>query len=185
MKNKLAVDFEDSGQFSQVEEEKTSKTTGRRKSVAPKIVVCPPVEEMNLSVPEARGGSLLRALGRRLSRRSNDGDSDTSEASCSSDSVSENRTDDRSSCSGSDSGSDLPEPLRRHRSTISFRRVFQRLNLTSRAQSCSPTDYNRTSKKQAEPKRILRPPMTYTYIRGPSGLPTQRVPRRAVYSAGQ
>lgn len=149
----------------------------RRESSAPKIVVCPPMEEMSAPVPAGRGGRLLRALGRRLPRRSNDADSLDSSSSDSS----EPRADDRSSCSASDSGSDGSERQRRHRSTVSLRRVFQSLNLTSRSHSSSPTERTRAPKKQQQPKRILRQPVTYTYVRGLSGLPTQRVPRHMVY----
>ncbi|XP_044735357.1 suppressor protein SRP40-like [Chrysoperla carnea] len=109
-----------------------------------------------------------------------------------------------SSSSGSDTGSDSQESKsirhRHHHSTtaaVSFRRVFQHLSLHNshrqRSLSCENTkdihfcdsnDSNntssntkRSSKKNQVPKRILRPPITYTYIRGMSGLPTQRVPR--------
>ncbi|XP_063535608.1 uncharacterized protein LOC134745494 [Cydia strobilella] len=156
----------------------------RRESVTPKIIVCPPMEEMREPVPAPRGGRLLRALSRRLTRRSADADSLASSSSSDSVSCDPNRNagDDHSSCSASESGSDGSGHHRRHRSTVSLRRVFQSLNLTSRSQSSSPTDRQRQPKKQTQPKRILRPPVTYTYVRGLSGLPTQRVPRHAVYS---
>ncbi|XP_014355838.2 uncharacterized protein LOC106708799 [Papilio machaon] len=188
MKNKLGVDFTDSESFvgdlpvNKEVQQKTIKSQPRRESVAPKIVVCPPVEDMPEQVNAPRGSRLLKALSRRLSRRTNDDDSLGS--SSSNDSMScENRNDDRSSCSASDSGSDGSEHRRRHRSTVSLRRVFQNLNLTSRSQSSSPTERHRQPKKQQQPKRILRPPITYTYVRGLSGLPTQRVPRHTVCCA--
>lgn len=86
-----------------------------------------------------------------------------------------------SSCS-SDTGSESQNPgtsKHRHHSTTgaSFRKVFQNLSLTNtRSQSCSSKDTKKKSKK-SPPKRILRSPVSYTYVRGLSGLPTQRVPR--------
>lgn len=152
----------------------------RHESVTPKIVVCPPMEEIRETVTAPRGGRLLKALSRRLSRRGTDAESLGSSSSSDSVSSEQGRNDDRSSCSVSDSGSDGSDRHRRHRSTVSLRRVFQSLNLTSRSQSCSPSERQRQPKKQQQPKRILRPPVTYTYVRGLSGLPTQRVPRHTV-----
>ncbi|XP_068618750.1 uncharacterized protein [Battus philenor] len=189
MKNKLGVDFAASGKFvgdlpvNEVNQQRTSKSQTRRESVAPKIVVCPPMEDMPEPVATPRGARLLKALSKRLSRRNKDDDSLGSSSSNDSMSCETGRTDDRSSCSASDSGSDGSEHRRRHRSTVSLRRVFQNLNLTSRSQSCSPTERQRPPKKQQQPKRILRPPITYTYVRGLSGLPTQRVPRHTVCCA--
>ncbi|KAI5645422.1 hypothetical protein NE865_02509 [Phthorimaea operculella] len=181
MKNILGVDFSASEKFggdlpvNELDQQRGPKTSSRRESVAPRIVVCPPVEDMTETTPVPRGARILKALGRRLSRRGTDADSVGSSSSSDS-----GRADDHSSCSASDSGSDNSEQHRRHRSTVSLRRVFQSLSLTSRSQSCSPTDRQRQPKKQQQPKRILRPPVTYTYVRGLSGLPTQRVPRHAV-----
>ncbi|CAK1586218.1 unnamed protein product [Parnassius mnemosyne] len=189
MKNKLEIDFAASVKFddnlpvNEVDQQKTYQTQPRRESVTPKIVVCPPLEDMPEPVGAPRGTRLLRALSRRLSRRANDVDSFDSSSSNDSVSCEMGRTDDRSSCSASDSGSDGSEHRRRHRSTVSLRRVFQNLSLTSRSQSCSPTERQRKPKKQQQPKRILRPPVTYTYVRGLSGLPTQRVPRHTVCCA--
>lgn len=190
MKSKLSVDFVASEEFvgnlsvnEEVGQQRVPKTSSRRESMAPKIVVCPPMEDMPEPMSTPRGSRLLKALSRRLSRRSADGDSLGSSSSSDSVSCEQGRSDDRSSCSASDSGSDGSEQHRRHRSTISLRRVFQSLNLTSRSQSCSPIDRQRQPKKQQQPKRILRPPVTYTYVRGLSGLPTQRVPRHTVYCA--
>ncbi|XP_049874016.1 uncharacterized protein LOC126372350 [Pectinophora gossypiella] len=187
MKSKLGVDFGATEQFVgdlsvNVPQQRAPKANTRRESVTPKIVVCPPMEEMSETIPSPhRGTRLLKALGRRLSRRSTD--SVGSSSSSDSGSCEPSRADDRSSCSASDSGSDGSDRHRRHRSTVSLRRVFQSLNLTSRSQSCSPTDRQRQPKKQQQPKRILRPPVTYTYVRGLSGLPTQRVPRHTVCCA--
>lgn len=44
--------------------------------------------------------------------------------------------------------------------------------------SASVTSNNTTSKPS--PKKILRRPVSYTYLRGISGLPTQRVPRSSI-----
>ncbi|XP_015434153.1 PREDICTED: uncharacterized protein LOC107189970 [Dufourea novaeangliae] len=52
-----------------------------------------------------------------------------------------------------------------------LRRAFQTLKITSKREGKE----NKHAKKS--PKRILRSPVSYTYVRGLSGLPTQRVPR--------
>ncbi|XP_053606453.1 uncharacterized protein LOC128672940 [Plodia interpunctella] len=186
MKNKLGVEFVASEKFNgdlpmNVVGQRGPKTSSRRGSITPKIVVCPPMEEITEPISAPRGGRLLKALTRKLSRRGTDADSLGSSSSSDSVSCEQGRSDDRSSCSASDSSSDGSERHRRHRSTVSLRKVFQSLNLTSRSQSCSPTERSRQPKKQTQPKRILRPPVTYTYVRGLSGLPTQRVPRHTVY----
>lgn len=160
-----------------VEQQRAPKNNTRRKSETPKIVVCPPVEEITEPTSVPLGG-LLKALSNRLSRKNNESDSEGS--SSNSDSGDNGRNDDRSSCSISDSGSDGSEQRHRHRSVVALRRVFQSLSLTSRSQSCSPKKKSRPAKKQTQPKRILRPPVTYTYVRGLSGLPTQRVPRQTM-----
>ncbi|KAJ9583237.1 hypothetical protein L9F63_022427 [Diploptera punctata] len=74
----------------------------------------------------------------------------------------------------------------------SLRRVFQSLTRNSRSHSAScattsTTNSNTDSKRRVSDgtansgkkknKSILRAPVTYTYVRGLSGLPTQRVPR--------
>lgn len=84
------------------------------------------------------------------------------------------------SSSGSESGSEHGARRRHHHSTTgsSFRKVFQHLTLNTRSHSCSSeSSKQQRSAKNTTPKRILRPPQTYTYVRGLSGLPTQRVPR--------
>lgn len=186
MKNKLGINFLACDKFvgdlpvNEEGQQSTLKSKAHRESVTPKIVVCPPMEDMTEPIQTPRGGRLLKALSRRLSRRATDADSVESTSSNESMSGEQSRSDDRSSCSASDSGSDSSERNRRHRSTVSLRRVFQSLSLSSRSQSCSPTERSRPPKKQQQPKRILRSPVTYTYVRGLSGLPTQRVPRHAV-----
>lgn len=68
------------------------------------------------------------------------------------------------------------------RSSSSIRRALQNLSLSSRSLSCSSTPSQKTkkAKKTPPPKRILRQPVSYTYLKGMSGLPTQRVPRSSV-----
>lgn len=183
MKNKLGVNLLECekivGDLSVIEKDlqNTQKSRTCRDCVMPKIVVCPPMEEMSEPVQTLRGGRLLKAISKRLTRRFND--SDSVESSSSNDSMTgeQGKSDDRTSCSASESGSDGSERNRRHRSAVSLRRVFQSLSLSSRSQSCTRP---RPPKKQQQPKRILRSPVTYTYVRGLSGLPTQRVPRHPV-----
>lgn len=187
MKNKLSIEFVASEKFvgdlpvNAADQHPETRSGNRRDLSAPKIVVCPPMEEITGPISAPRGGRLMRALGRRLPRRSTDEDS--LDSSSSSDSGSEQRAPDRSSGSTSDSSSDGSERQRRPRSTVSLRRVFQSLNLTARSNSCSPTERTGRNKKQQQPKRILRQPVSYTYVRGLSGLPTQRVPRHTVFCA--
>lgn len=107
------------------------------------------------------------------------------EISCSSDSS--------SNSSNNSSGNDnIQNSTRRHhrRSTSSLRKALQSLSISPRSLSCSGGDLDnakdtssikqKKSKKQQAPKRILRQPVTYTYLKGISGLPTQRVPKSSV-----
>lgn len=90
-------------------------------------------------------------------------------------------------CSTSDSSSnDSNDNKSRHsihRRSSSIRRALQNLSLSSRSLSCSSTPSKeqkvKKNKKTTPPKRILRQPVTYTYIKGLSGLP-QRVPKSSV-----
>lgn len=151
---------------------------------------------------EMRGIGLFRAISRKLARRSaddihfgEDPDSRSSSTdSCSSTSINRSsRTKKEAgsedsgfrsmsphhmSSSSSEAGSDIQVRPRHHHSTSaeSIRKVFQTLNLNARSQSCTNNKEKRKTKKPA-PKRILRQPVTYTYVKGLSGLPTQRVPR--------
>lgn len=102
------------------------------------------------------------------------------------------------SSAGSSSGSDIssthfplhstPSPFSSLRDRSSFKKVFQSLTKSSRSRSVSgvttnsPTaDTNRRTtegdRKKVKDRSILRAPVTYTYVKGLSGLPTQRVPR--------
>lgn len=106
-------------------------------------------------------------------------------------------------CSNSDSSSnsshdstDNPNISARihRRSTSSIRRALQSFSISSRSLSCSSTpskeqkqqqqlqQQQKKLKKSPPPKRILRQPVSYTYLKGMSGLPTQRVPRSSVCS---
>ncbi|XP_012271498.1 uncharacterized protein LOC105694933 [Orussus abietinus] len=62
------------------------------------------------------------------------------------------------------------DSLKRPSTTETLRRVFQSLKISSK--------WEAKGKKHAK-KSILRSPVSYTYVRGLSGLPTQRVPRSA------
>lgn len=100
------------------------------------------------------------------------------EISCSSDSSSSSHSADNTTKSSN----------RVHRrSTSSIRRALQSFSLSSRSLSCSSTlsqykdsSKQKKTKKTPPPKRILRQPVSYTYLKGMSGLPTQRVPRSSV-----
>ena len=63
------------------------------------------------------------------------------------------------------------DSLKKSFTTDTLRRAFQTLKIASKREGKE----NKHVKKS--PKRILRSPVSYTYIRGLSGLPTQRVPR--------
>jgi len=79
-----------------------------------------------------------------------------------------------SSPSDAHSSSDS-DSLKRSSTAETLRRAFQSLKISS------PKWENGKEKKHAKksPKRILRSPVPHMYVRGPSGLPTQRVPRRS------
>lgn len=131
---------------------------------------------------ELRGIRLFRAISKRLSRRrciSYEDDSTDSEPSSSSEGHSE---------SGSGSGMNSPDSMRSKQcSESSLRKVFQSLNINisgqnnERRSSDSNSDISSASAKKKSnnntPKKILRQPVSYTYLRGMSGLPTIRVPR--------
>jgi hypothetical protein len=75
---------------------------------------------------------------------------------------------------------------RLNHSTLSIRRAFQSLSLITspnKSLSCNNTPAKTSTQakiKDAQPKRILRQPVHYTYLKGISGLPTRRVPRSSV-----
>ncbi|XP_066154977.1 uncharacterized protein [Euwallacea fornicatus] len=143
---------------------------------------------------ELKGIRLFRVISRKIARRphdegfrSTDESRSSSSDSCSSSgghtsriskerSVSPNHI----SSSSSDSGSDVQTLRNRHHhstSAESLKKVFQNLNLYHRSQSCSNTKEIKRKKEKKVQKSILRHPTSYTYVRGLSGLPTQRIPR--------
>ncbi|XP_017884482.1 uncharacterized protein LOC108627657 [Ceratina calcarata] len=63
------------------------------------------------------------------------------------------------------------DSLKRSSTAETLRRALQTLKISSKWEGKE----NKHAKKS--PKRILRSPVSYTYVRGLSGLPTQRVPR--------
>lgn len=144
---------------------------GRSRSVSP---------QTQSPTRELRGIRLFRAISKRLSRRrcvSYEDDSTDSEPSSSSEGQSE---------SGSGSGMNSPDSMRSKQcSESSLRKVFQSLNINGqtneRRSSESNSDISSASSKKKSnnntPKKILRQPVSYTYVRGMSGLPTIRVPR--------
>lgn len=88
--------------------------------------------------------------------------------------------------SSSDSGSDsIENRLHAHRrSTSSPRRAIQNLSISLRSLSCSNTGKDHKVEKSknipSQPKTILRQPISYTYLKGMSGLPTKRVPKSSL-----
>ncbi|CAG9770694.1 unnamed protein product [Ceutorhynchus assimilis] len=146
---------------------------------------------------EIKGIRLFRVISRKLAKRSQDDLNSAGEESgnSSSDSYgsansnvghSSRSQKERSispneiSSSSSDFGSDFQTLRSRHHhstSAESLRKVFQNLNLYHRSQSCTNTKDIKKKKEKKVPKSILRHPTTYTYVKGLSGLPTQRIPR--------
>lgn len=92
-------------------------------------------------------------------------------------------TSDSSSNDSNDNATTESQHSIHRRSSSSIRRALQDLSFSSRSLSCSSTPSReqkvKKNKKATPQKRILRQPVTYTYIKGLSGLP-QRVPRSSV-----
>lgn len=66
-------------------------------------------------------------------------------------------------------------------SADSIMKVFENLTISKRSKSCgSAADKEKKTSakknKKPPPKRILRSPVKYVYVKGWSGLPTQRIP---------
>lgn len=85
----------------------------------------------------------------------------------------------------SDSGSDsIENRIPAHRRSTSPRRTILNSSASTRSLSCSSTGKDpklkKNKKNSPQPKCILRQPITYTYLKGMSGLPTQRVPKSSV-----
>lgn len=74
----------------------------------------------------------------------------------------------------SDAQSSDSDSSKKSSTARSFCKAFQSLKISTRPDSAE----NKCAKKN--PKRILRSPVAYTYVKGLSGLPTKRVPRNAV-----
>ncbi|KAL1517526.1 hypothetical protein ABEB36_001279 [Hypothenemus hampei] len=139
---------------------------------------------------EMRGIRLFRVISRKLARRSQEDVSTTEDSRSSSSSSHISRIEkdrslspNHSSSSSSDSGSDVQTLRHRHHhstSAESLRKIFQTLNLYSRSQSCSNTKEVKKKKEKKVQKSILRHPTSYTYVKGLSGLPTQRIPRNQI-----
>lgn len=132
------------------------------------------------SARELRGIKLFRMIAKRLSRRrQTDGyDSTDSEPSSSSEG--------QDGQSDSGSGNNSPDCIRSKESNESaLRKVLTTLNLVRPSNrrssdtnsSISSSSSKQKSSKSSTPKKILRQPVSYTYVRGLSGLPTIRVPR--------
>ncbi|XP_034933959.1 uncharacterized protein [Chelonus insularis] len=79
------------------------------------------------------------------------------------------------SSSPSDVQSTDSDSLNRASKIEVVRRALQCLKLVKWENNSKERKHTKKS-----PKRILRDPIPYTYVRGMSGLPTQRVPRRSV-----
>lgn len=156
---------------------------------------------------EIRGIRLFRAISRKLARRSHEdinfGGDDADSRSSSTESFSSTSgrcsrsrkityssaesgfrsvSPNHLSSSSSDTGSEdiqTTKPKHHHSTSAeSIRKVFQGLTVGSRSRSCNNTkESKRKSSKQTTPKKILRSPVTYTYVKGLSGLPTQRIPK--------
>ncbi|XP_060535326.1 uncharacterized protein LOC132707474 [Cylas formicarius] len=87
--------------------------------------------------------------------------------------------------SGSTSESDTDTQPRSYTSVENLKRIFQNLNIYRRSQNCnSGKELDKKAGKKSKPKSILRPPVTYIYVKGLSGLPTQRIPKRRGASHG-
>lgn len=131
------------------------------------------------SYSSSSGGHILNSASNNRNYTSN------LEISCSSDSS--------SSSNSRGEAAHPPTVSRTHRrSTSSLRRALESFSISSRSLSCSSrlnqardssTDSpakTKKTKKTLAPKRILRQPVAYAYLKGMSGLPTQRVPRSSV-----
>lgn len=124
---------------------------------------------------ELRGIKLFRAIGRRLSRRRQNFEYDSTDSERSS--SSEGHSD-------SGSGNNSPDCISKENSDSALCKMLNTLNLTpsDRRSSDSNSDISSSSSRKkssasSTPKKILRQPVSYTYVRGLSGLPTIRVPR--------
>lgn len=160
--------------------------------------------QLSSSPGRERNGGLFEMISRRFGRRSHDelcfhNHSEEDSRSSSTDSCSStsgrltvtsknnihnsNLELNSSSDSSSNDSNDNKSRHSIHRRSSSIRRALQNLSLSSRSLSCNSTPSReqkvKKNKKITPPKRILRQPVTYTYVKGLSGLP-QRVPKSSV-----
>ncbi|XP_031782162.1 serine-arginine protein 55 [Nasonia vitripennis] len=82
--------------------------------------------------------------------------------------------------SPSDTPSSDSDSLKRSSTARSLRKAFQSLKISTSPLSASEKSNNEKNGAKKCQKRILRSPVAYTYVKGLSGLPTQRIPRNAV-----
>lgn len=136
-----------------------------------------------------RGIQLFRAISKKLGRKSQESISSSDSSSCSSHI---SRKMDRNSSSldsgfkslsckhiSTSSSNDISDTESDHHQSIStenIKNAFRSL-LKVRSQSCSSGSRETKRKSKKPVKKILRSPVTYTYVKGMSGLPTQRIPR--------
>ena len=124
-----------------------------------------------------RGGNTTTRSQERLSRRPSANERSRAKSSRSW-SPTDSRT--RPSCkspshsqSPSDTHSSDSDSLTRPSASATLRKAFQSLKISSRSEKPEKKHLKKS------PKRILRSPVTYTYVRGLSGLPTQRIPKNS------
>lgn len=158
-----------------------------------------PCREKNLGFFHALGRRFCRQSREDLSINGEDDSRSSSMDSCSSTSAGRLTSQEKDeqnlsielSCSGSDTSSETTKSNTQRsrsskRSSSSIKRALQNLSLSSRSLSCSSTPLKnlvikpKKVKVTTTPQRILRQPVSYTYLKGMSGLPTQRVPRSSI-----
>ena len=156
--------------------------------------------ETSLPFRELRGIKLFRAISKKLAHKSKDSlnkeDSNSSGSdSSSSTSVGRSSRSKKSSktsagfnfwslspraTSTSSSSTSTSDNRNLHQeqstSASSITRVFKNLRVKSRSHSSSRSKDKRNTARKDTPK-IFRQPVTYMYVKGLSGLPTQRVPK--------
>ncbi|CAD7082682.1 unnamed protein product [Hermetia illucens] len=148
----------------------------------------------------SRCREFINDISRRISRRSHDGvisiGENDSEFTADAGSLRHSRKDEFNSSlelyeisqqsSGSEDWENSAPPLKREyrRSLSAVRSVLSDLTVSSKSlrHSLTHSGESSTKKEQTSQKKILRQPVSYTYLKGMSGLPTQRVPRSVVCS---
>lgn len=69
---------------------------------------------------------------------------------------------------------------KRNKSLSSISRLLKNFSLTKSSKSLTNSPLKEKKKKEEPPKTILRRPVEYVYVKGMSGLATQRVPRKSI-----